>query len=194
MTSNWHTIKNRLLAEKNHSIGIWLLLSTILNLRPYGQRSSYINQLFPALVIEKMPKEKKTEVMQKWTSLFFFHVEQVFPQCRGLISCLGTPQIASTDRYWVYPSAFSNRALNHPMVKCARKKLKQEPDPIHQSNQWKTLSIFTWLEGLHKPKKWKNKIRQDWKHQVRKKRASVVCKCGFQACLPVALSLETGGA
>lgn len=103
-----------------------------------------------------MPKENKTEVMQKWTSLFF-HVEQVFPQCRGLISCLGTPQIASTDRYWVYPSAFSNRALNHPMVKCARKKLKQEPDPIHQSNQWKTLSIFTWLEGLHKPKKWKKK-------------------------------------
>lgn len=89
---------------------------------------------------------------------FFFHVEQVFPQCRGLISCLGTPQIASTDRYWVYPSAFSNRALNHPMVKCARKKLKQEPDPIHQSNQWKTLSIFTWLEG---PKKWKKKFRQD---------------------------------
>ena len=59
---------------------------------------------------------------------FFFHVEQVFPQCRGLRSSLGTPQIASTDRYWVYPSAFSNRALNHPMVKCARKKLKQEPD------------------------------------------------------------------
>ncbi|KAB1995707.1 hypothetical protein E1A91_D13G182500v1 [Gossypium mustelinum] len=58
-----------------------------------------------------MPKENKTEV---------------FPQCRDLISCLGTPQIASTDRYWVYPSAFSNRALNHPMVKCARKKLKQK--------------------------------------------------------------------
>ncbi|TYG82412.1 hypothetical protein ES288_D01G085600v1 [Gossypium darwinii] len=52
-----------------------------------------------------MPKENKTEVMQKLTSLFF-HVD-----------CLGTSQIASTDRYWVYPSAFSNRALNHPMMK-----------------------------------------------------------------------------
>ncbi|KAB2017566.1 hypothetical protein ES319_D08G171600v1 [Gossypium barbadense] len=41
-----------------------------------------------------MPKENKTEVMQKLTSLFF-HVEQVFPQCRGLISCLGTSQIAN---------------------------------------------------------------------------------------------------
>lgn len=148
---------------------------------------------FLHLWLKKCPRKRKQRLCKSELP-FFFHVEQVFPQCRGLISCLGTPQIASTDRYWVYPSAFSNRALNHPMVKCARKKLKQEPDPIHQSNQWKTLSIFTWLEGLHKPKKWKKKIRQDWKHQVRKKRASVVCKCGFQACLPVALSLETGGA
>lgn len=46
------------------------------------------------------------------SALLLFHVEQVFPQCRGLMSSLGTPQIASTDIYWVYPSAFSNRALN----------------------------------------------------------------------------------
>ena len=74
------------------------------------------------------PRKRKQRLCKSELAPFFFHVEQVFPQCRGLISSLGTPQIASTDRYWVYPSAFSNRALNHPMVKCARKKRKQEPD------------------------------------------------------------------
>nr|KJB82106.1 hypothetical protein B456_013G176300 [Gossypium raimondii] len=97
-----------------------------------------------------MPKENKTEVMQKLTSLFF-HVEQVFPQCRGLISCLGTPQIASTDRYWVYPSAFSNRAFNHPMVKCARKKLKQKLKLIY-------------LNAFHINLKKKNKMKQKTDH------------------------------
>lgn len=33
--------------------GIWLLLSTILNLRPYGQRSSYINQFLPIVPMSK---------------------------------------------------------------------------------------------------------------------------------------------
>ncbi|CAL2229561.1 unnamed protein product [Prunus armeniaca] len=41
---------------------------------------------------------------------------QGFPQCRGLISSLGTPRITSTDIYWVYPSAFYNRALNQSLI------------------------------------------------------------------------------
>lgn len=54
---------------------------------------------------------------------------------------------------------------------CARKKLKQEPDrSTNQISEKKSIST-----GLKAPS--------------RKERS----KCGFQACLPVALSLETGG-
>lgn len=66
--------------------GILLLLSTILNLGPYGQRSSYINQFLPAFVI--VPENRGYEKVH----FSFFHVELVFPQCRGLMSSLGTPQ------------------------------------------------------------------------------------------------------
>lgn len=146
---------------------------------------------FLHLWLFQCPRKRKQRLCK--SELLLFHVEQVFPQCRGLISDLGTPQIASTDRYWVYPSAFSNRALNHPMVKCARKKLKQEPDRSTNQISEKRSPFSLGLKAYTNQRSEK-KFRQDWKHQVRKKRASVVCKCGFQACLPVALSLETGGA
>ncbi|CAB4263748.1 unnamed protein product [Prunus armeniaca] len=52
------------------------------------------------------------------TSLMFMASakQQGFPQCKGLISSLGIPRITSTDRYWVYPSAFCNRALNQSPI------------------------------------------------------------------------------
>lgn len=70
--------------------------------------------------------------------------------------------------------------LDQGMVECARKKLKQEPD--RSTNQ---------ISEKRSPQK--KKFRQ--KAPSRKERS--VCKCGrayFFIVLPVALSLETGGA
>lgn len=74
----------------------------------------FLYQPVPSYICDSSNAQGKERLCK--SALLLFHVEQVFPQCRGLMSSLGTPQIASTDRYWVYPSAFSNRALNQSPI------------------------------------------------------------------------------
>jgi hypothetical protein len=74
------------------------------------------------------------------------------------------------------------------MVECARKKLKQEPDRSTNQISEKRSPFSLGLKAYTNQKSKKIKIRQD---APSRKETS---KCGFQACLPVALSLETGGA
>jgi len=75
------------------------------------------------------------------------------------------------------------------MVECARKKLKQKPDRSTNKISEKRSPFSLGLKAYTNQISGK-KISTGLKAPSRKETS----KCGFQACLPVALSLETGDA